>query len=185
MSRQRRHASAVASPSRIAGNLSLREARFVRLYVGEARGNGRYAARLAGYHGSVAVLDVQAARLLRRERVREAIRQALEADASRSGLSKDCLVRKTLEVMAENRPFERLKAAELLAKLMGWYTPARQVADPIPLQGGSASYAALVETIRSWGRNFTYQEREIIRKELLQVISEATKAVELLGSDPA
>ncbi len=64
-------------PSHISGELSFREARFVQSYTGEARGNGRQAARLAGYQGSAEVLDVQAARLLRRPRVRQAIQKAL------------------------------------------------------------------------------------------------------------
>lgn len=127
---------------------------------------------------------MQAARLLRRPRVRHAIQQALEAEADRRGLSKSALVQKVHEVLVEWRPFERLKALELLAKLMGWFAPTHRVTEHLPPQLGPASYTALVETIRSSGEQFTYQERETMRKELLRVIAEATKAVELLGPDP-
>lgn len=98
--------------------------------MGEARGNGRHAARLAGYQGSLEVLDVQAARLLRCPRVREAIGRAVETETERRGLTRDYLVRKAHEILVEGRPFERLKAAELLEKLMGWFAPTHHVTKP-------------------------------------------------------
>lgn len=182
MSSRQRHGPAPPRPSRIMGSLSLREARFVRFYVGESRGNGRHASRLAGYSGSVKVLDVQAARLLGRPRVREAVQQALEAEVARRGFCRDSLVQEICKVLAEDRPFERLKAAELLAKLMGWLRPTDRTTRNRPLQEGSASYAALVETLRYSEDRFTPQEREALRDELLRITTEATKVVELLDN---
>lgn len=88
MNREESRLVALSKPSRIVGQLSVLEARFVSLYLGEARGNGRKAARLAGYRGSPAVLDVQAARLLQRPRVRETLERTLRHEAERVALTK-------------------------------------------------------------------------------------------------
>lgn len=166
-------------PSHVFGELRLLEASFIRAYLTDARGNGRQAARLAGYRGSVEVLDVQAARLLKRPRVRKAIQHAFAAEAERRGLSKENLVSRTHEIMLQNRPIERVKAAELLCKLLGFF--AQTPAPDRPAYGAQDGFAALVETLRSAGTGFTPEERQAIHNELRGVITEATKALQLLS----
>ncbi|MDR7420479.1 MAG: terminase small subunit [Armatimonadota bacterium] len=171
-----------SQPSRIDEQLSVREARFVDLYLGETRGNGRQAAHLAGYRGSPAVLDVQASRLLRRPRVREAIQRTLRYQGERVGLTKDWLVQQILEVMAERRPFERLKAAELLAKLMRWFDAEGKGADNLLGSRTADGYEALAETLEGHAAGFSAEQREAFRQDLLRVIAEATRALKALDA---
>lgn len=62
--------------------LTEKQARFLRAFVGEAKGNATQAARLAGYRGSDATLRATASRLLRRSGIAAALeehRRDLEA----------------------------------------------------------------------------------------------------------
>src|SRR5215467_3865883 len=53
--------------------LALKEQLFRDYYVGEARGNGTLAARLAGYSGNANALGVMAHQLLRKPKMRQSI----------------------------------------------------------------------------------------------------------------
>jgi phage terminase small subunit len=59
--------------------LNLRQTLFVEAYLGDARGNGVQAARMAGYSGTPNVLHVTAARLLRNATVLARIRERVAA----------------------------------------------------------------------------------------------------------
>jgi hypothetical protein len=109
------------------------------------------------------------------------VQRALRVEAERNDLTKDLLVRKVHEVLLEGRPFERLKAAELLAKLAGWFASSELGQRPLlPIDEGPENYAALVETLRRSGDLFTPRERASIRQSLRQVIAEVTTALDLL-----
>ena len=144
--------------------LSLREELFIRAYLNEARGNGAKAARLAGY--SQAHSDCIAARLLRRPRVREAIDRALNEQARREGIDKAALVGYLAGILHEDKPFERLKAIELLAKLLGYFAPSRSIRETVPSQGGAASYQELARTLREHGAGFSAEQLESIARNL-------------------
>lgn len=57
-----------------------RQRRFVDAYMGEAKGNGKRAAQLAGYAGDENVLAVQACVLLRKPKIRQAIDARIDSD---------------------------------------------------------------------------------------------------------
>lgn len=168
------------SPSQVSDELRLREAFFVRFYTGEARGNGRQAARLAGYRGSTEVLDVQASRLLRRPRVHMAIQEVIAREVDHQVLTKEYLVRKVHEVLLEGRPFERLRAIELLGKLMGWFQ-ARQARPANGARYETGSYEGLAETLRAHSSSFTPEGREAFRTRLLEDRAQISQALLLLG----
>lgn len=169
-------------PSRVAGELTLREASFVQFYVGETRGNGRRATHLAGYQGNAEVLDVQAARLLRRPRVREAIAEALRAETEFQKLNKDSVVKWAYQVLKEERPFERVRALQLLAKLLGYLAPARKETDREAHRPRSSSYRELAATLQERSDSFTSEDRASIRQTLLHEIGEIQRCLEILDS---
>ncbi len=94
-------------------------------------------------------------------------------------MSKSYLVEKTHEVILENKPFERLKAIELVAKLMGWLAPSHQVTETIS-HTGESSYAGLVTTLAELAHSLTSEERNKIHQSLLNDIAEAQRCLEVL-----
>lgn len=61
-------------------DITEKQRRFVDAYMGEAKGNGTEAARVAGYDGSDAVLATTAWRLLRKAEIRRALDVRMESD---------------------------------------------------------------------------------------------------------
>lgn len=61
-------------------DLTEKQRRFVDAYMGEAKGNGTLAARVAGYEGDDNTLAVTASRLLRNPKVRSALNARIECD---------------------------------------------------------------------------------------------------------
>lgn len=108
--RKKRH----VGTSRMPATLSDRERRFVDAYVGEAAGNGREAARIAGYSGTPENhnWNARGSELLDRARVREAI------DARRKELA--ALQREADEIARKEKLDELVKAR------------AEQILGPVP-----------------------------------------------------
>jgi hypothetical protein len=156
--------------------LTTREKFFIQAYLGEARGNGARAARMAGY--APAYADREASRLLRRQRVRDAIDRALRVQAEREGLDKPRLVGHLVEVLRQDRPFERVKAIELLARLLGYFAPSRGVVERVEYEGGS--YAELARTLEEHAGSFTPEQRACIRKRVLEDIEAAQRCLAIL-----
>ena len=140
----------------------MREALFIRAYLGEARGNGAKAARLAGYSPTYA--NREAARVLKRPRVREAIDRALKEQARREGIDKATLVGHLAGILHEDRPFERLKAIELLARLLGYFAPSRSIRETISHPGEAPSYRELARTLQEHGAAFSAEQLESIAR---------------------
>jgi phage terminase small subunit len=102
---------------------------FVIAYTGEAKGVGRTAAKLAGYTGTDASLDVTASRLLKSDKV------LAEIEKIRLEVEKHIVVdriarRQILSDFAEDASLsakDRMKAIELLGKMSGDFIERRQV----------------------------------------------------------
>lgn len=102
---------------------------FVIAYTGEAKGVGRTAAKLAGYTGTDASLDVTASRLLKSDKV------LAEIEKIRLEVEKHIVVdriarRQILSDFAEDKSLsakDRMKAIELLGKMSGDFIERRQV----------------------------------------------------------
>ncbi len=164
-------------PPRDPKRLTMREQLFIRAYLGAARGNGAKAARLAGY--SPATADRAAYVVLRRPRVRVAVDQALRAEAAKAGVNKDSLVGHVVKVMLESKPFERLKAIELLARLLGYFAPTRSIRETIPHQEGS-SYEQLEATLQEHAADLTPEQRETIVRATERDIAAAQRCLAIL-----
>jgi hypothetical protein len=95
-------------PSHVLGELTLREARFVGFYVDEARGNGREAARLAGYRGRPGGPRRSGVTTPRPAQGPGEIQRPLE----KVGLGKEDLLRELQGIIAESKPIERIKAMD-------------------------------------------------------------------------
>ena len=160
--------------------LTPRERLFIHAFLGEARGNASLAARLAGYsngkHGSM---------LLARPRVRAAIRAALEREAEEKGITKDYLLVKAKEVLEEGRPFERLKAIETIARIMGYFAPTRTVTEKFAYGNGPSSYAELAATLREYATSLTPEQRAGLRQRTLEDIAEAQRVLAMLDDGSA
>ena len=82
--------------------LTVKEDRLVRLYVGEALGNGTVAARLAGYRGSPASLAVIASRVLRKVNVAAEIDELMVAVKERLQVDGDAALMVVANTMKFN-----------------------------------------------------------------------------------
>lgn len=103
----------------MAKNLTTKQANFVRHYLGEAKGVGTKACRLAGYSGNPNTLAGTAYRLLKDPRVREAIR--IQKDQRSSGWGLDELREFWSGIVADESETSgnRMKASELLGRSLG------------------------------------------------------------------
>lgn len=101
----------------MARTLTEKERRFVDAYLGEARGNGTEAARLAGY--STKNLRHQASRLLTKANIAEAVaeRQAAERDESIATARE--LDAAMTSIVRTGKNFDRIKATSELNRVMG------------------------------------------------------------------
>jgi len=97
-----------------------RERKFVEFYMGKAAGNGKLAAKLAGYKGTEHSRETTASRLLRKAEVRAAIEARVKSDPAVA--TREDRQRFWTEVMNGKqggkrvRMADRLKASELLGK---------------------------------------------------------------------
>ncbi len=133
---------------------------FINAYL--RTGSATDAARAAGYaspmqHGS---------RVLKRPLVQARVQEVLaKVQAERIELNKESLLKFLTRILTENRPFERLKAIELAAKLGGHMAPTRSIMEH--RTGGKVSpYVELISTLRSSGTSFTPEERLALRQQL-------------------
>lgn len=126
--------------------LNTRQAAFVRAYQGEARGNARRAAIIAGYSEKTA--DAQASRLLVNVKVSAALAKAQELAKSKDIATRDELLEFFTAVVRGKTPMppdmhpemrkfvkppemkHRLKAAELLGKIMGMFAKHEEAGAP-------------------------------------------------------
>jgi hypothetical protein len=103
----------------------------------------------------------------------------VRAQAEREGVNKPRLVGRLVDVLNEDRPFERLRAIELLAKLLGYFAPSRSVAERVEYEGGS--YAELARTLEEHAGSFTPEQRVRIRKAVLEDIEAAQRCLAILS----
>ncbi|MAE68345.1 hypothetical protein CL635_00860 [bacterium] len=102
-------------------DLTLKQQRFINEYLRNS-GNGTAAARVAGYNGSDDYLAVQASRLIRNDKVKDALEGATEdISALRErlvGEVRHMALTKTTEPLSNN---QKLKALDMLSKISGLY----------------------------------------------------------------
>ncbi len=147
--------------------LTAREQFFIQAYLGEARGNGAAAARLAGY--APATADREASRVLKRPRVQAAIRAQTERAAAEVGLTKEALLKRAQEILGGPNPFASLKAAELVARLLGYFAPTRSIHETVSHQGEKAvGYEELARTLKGHGADFPTDSLAAMREDLLK-----------------
>ena len=103
----------------------------------------------------------------------------MRAQAEREGVNKPRLVGRLVDVLNEDRPFERLRAIELLAKLLGYFAPSRSVSERVEYEGGS--YAELARTLEEHAGSFTPEQRVRIRKAVLEDIEAAQRCLAILS----
>jgi len=102
-------------------SLTEKQRRWVEAYMGEAKGNGTEAARLAGYKGNRNTLSEVGHKMLKLDTVRAAIDERIAEDPLVS--KRHDLLRFWSEAMrGEHRGLDRLKASEYLAKAYGMFT---------------------------------------------------------------
>lgn len=121
------------------------QARFVECYLGEANGNATLAAKLAGYQGSDKALAVTASRLLRSAKVRRFLAKVSKGEVGRQGKAAAASVELAVAIAThdERRAWlsgvmrdpkvamrDRLRAAELLAKIEGDFIHKVEVSGP-------------------------------------------------------
>jgi len=123
--------------------LNSRQHRFVQEYLTTL--NATQAARKAGYSEKTA--HAQGCRLLKNSNVVEALTEARKAGISSSvaRLQEVCSTVTNIIFNSRNE-FARIKAAELLAKLNGWYAPERhEVTMPADYAEIKAKYQQLIQ----------------------------------------
>jgi hypothetical protein len=103
----------------------------------------------------------------------------LRAQAEREGVDRPNLVGRLVDILNEDRPFERLKAIELLAKLLGYFAPSRGVVERVEHEGGS--YAELARTLEEHAGSLTPEQRASIRKRVLEDIEAAQRCLAILS----
>ena len=107
--------------TKLAGPLNFREQKFVEQYL--IAPNGAKAARAAGYTSNA---SSQASRLLRRERIRNAIERVRMNLAERNGIDQDKIVEMLLQSYTEasnkGNAMDMLKAVREIGLLCGLYT---------------------------------------------------------------
>lgn len=157
------------------GVLLPREREFVRVYL--ETGSQLRAAQAAGYKAP----GQAAQKVLRRPVVVAAIARALERSET-ALLTKANVIEEAQRVMREGRPFERLKALELIARLQGYMAPTKSVHEYRSV--GVSPYAELVATLRESGATFSQQEREALRQQLVSDAAAISEALALLGGYP-
>src|SRR5688500_2356446 len=96
--------------------LSVKQARFVDFFVGEANGNGTKAARLAGYKGSPQTLKAVASENLTKPYVANEIKKRLRTAMSGEEVLQELSEIARAECHESVRVGEKLKALELMGK---------------------------------------------------------------------
>lgn len=149
---------------RSADELTVKEQRFLTLYLGEARGNATRAMRLAGYSGTDGGCAVEGSRMLRKPKIRARINEILEAEAIGRGelleLLRQVAEAPTTHFMQITRPADdetgmpmqvrqdysaKIKAMELLMKYHGMLLDRQDVTS------GGRSIAELVQLMGQHG----------------------------------
>jgi hypothetical protein len=107
-------------------NLSAKERQFVEFYLGRFHGNATRAAYAAGYGTKLSSAAVQAHRLLRNVKIREALEARIAASPEVADV-KECQefftsVMKGRGQFATTKESDRLKAGELLVRTQGGFT---------------------------------------------------------------
>lgn len=142
--------------------LNDREERFVAAYL--RMGSATEAAREAGYE--VKDLARKGTELLNSPLIGERIKKVLDAKvADQIAATKLGLLKEIRRILVEGRPFERLKAAELLAKLEGWFAPSRKIVDHRNV-GAISPYIELAATLRASPQSFPIDDRIKIRTQM-------------------
>lgn len=92
-------------------------------------------------------------------------------------LTKHGLLSELKVILAEGKPFERIKAIELIGKFEGLFAPSRSITEHHVL--GVSPYASLLQTLQA-GTKFTIDERAQIRQQLLTDREAMEEALQLL-----
>ncbi len=113
-------------PAPTRATLTLKQQLFVEAYIGPARGNGKEAARLAGYAGNDATLAQVAAENLRRPQILTLINARVEQAA----MTADEILTELADIARLPCPgpdaSHKMKALELLGKHYGLFSDKRE-----------------------------------------------------------
>jgi hypothetical protein len=157
--------------------LNAGERRFVKAYLGEAAGNATRAAEMAGYTPRLGPS------ILRRPHVAAVVQEAIAAEAAERRVTKSSLVSAALRVLEADRPFERLKAIETLAKLLGLLAPTRSIREQITHQQVGGGYQQILQTLQEHADDLTPEQRAAMRARVAEDLEAARKVLLLLGTE--
>ncbi len=109
--------------------LTEKQRRFAEAYVGEAKGNGALAARLAGYKGTPKVLSVMGAENLAKPAIAAFIEEARSKLSSQAIATREERQKLLTELMRDDdiEARDRIKACVELAKMQGDYIERHDV----------------------------------------------------------
>ncbi len=114
------------NPAPTRATLTLKQQLFIEAYIGPARGNGKEAARLAGYAGNDATLAQVAAENLRRPQILTLINARVEQAA----MTADEILTELADIARLPCPgpdaSHKMKALELLGKHYGLFSDKRE-----------------------------------------------------------
>lgn len=152
--------------------LTPQEKVFVEAYL--RTGKKRDSAAIAGYKNPAEA----AYRAMKRPRVQEALRGAVETRVDASEMSRAYIIKKHIEIIEGNNLLARIRSLDQIAKLQGYFAPIKH--QTIPGQEGNP-YAQLTETLRASGAAFTNEEKAQLRVQLIVDLASIQEALALLG----
>jgi phage terminase small subunit len=102
--------------------------------MGEAQGNGTFAAKLAGYSGNNVTLGAMACETLKNPRVKRAIAQMTESDPLIATRAQRQAFWTEVMQSPESEMKDRLKASELLGKTQADFVERREVVGDVAVE---------------------------------------------------
>lgn len=155
------------------------EERFIERYL--LTGQAATAAADAGYPDP----EKNGRKLLGRRLVKERIARVLASrEAEKVTLTRRYLDDEVKKIILEGKPFERLKAIELAAKMGGHMAPRRSITEHRKSVDVSP-YVELAETLRSSGTAWTREQKDAMCSQLLSDRAAIDEVLALIEKTPA
>lgn len=159
--------------------LNPQEEKFIERFL--LTGQAAAAAAEAGYANP----EPAGRHLLGRRLVRERIQRVLASrDAEKVSMTRRYLTDEIKKIILEARPFERLKAIELAAKMDGHMAPRRSITEHRKAVDVSP-YVELAETLRGSGAAWTREQKDAMRAQLVSDRSAIDEVLALIDKTPA
>lgn len=159
--------------------LSPQEERFIEHYL--LTGAAATAAEQAGYEDP----EKAGRHLLARRLVRERIQRVLSTrEAEKVSISRKWILDEIKTAILQAKPFERIKALELVAKMEGYMAPRRSIIERVKSSEVSP-YVELAETLKSSGASWTREQRDVMRQQLLSDRAAIDEVLALIEKTPA